>query len=210
MKGCTVIALMYSGARKTPTDMILLKPDKLQKCTHARHARRRHMKTLTDHEYLTACEVDHVDKEFLYQTPDANARHAQITAPNRHIRTLLQAARSGREIISSMKTSHRMRYIADPVHLTCPSTGNMLVSCAGSKRSTRPVSTCDRTTMGAARPPCAGGPYRTARCQAADGHDHALTDGQRKRAARTLTGAMVPRRPLSLDWRVTVAKTWRR
>ena len=47
--------------------------------------------------------------------------------------------------------------------------------------------------MGAARPPCAGGPYRTARSQAADGHDHALTDGQRKRAARTLTGGMVLR-----------------
>ena len=72
MKGCTVIALMYSGARKTPTDMILLKPDKLQKCTHARHARRRHMKTLTHHEYLTACEVDHVYNEFLYHTPDAH------------------------------------------------------------------------------------------------------------------------------------------
>ena len=50
--------------------------------------------------------------------------------------------------------------------------------------------------MGAARPPCAGGPYRTARSQAADGHDHASTDGQRERAARTLTGAMVQRRAL--------------
>ena len=91
-----------------------------------------------------------------------------------------------------MKTGQRTQFLAAHVALEYLRTGNMLLSCADSIRSTRPVSTCDRRTMGAARPPCAGGPYRTARCQAADGHDHALTDGQRKRAARTLTGAMVP------------------
>ena len=33
MKGCTVLALSYSRARKTTTDMIPLKPDKHRICT---------------------------------------------------------------------------------------------------------------------------------------------------------------------------------
>ena len=63
---------MYSRARKTLTDMISLKPDKVQNMHHARHVRRRHMKTRTDHAYLTSCEADHAYKEFLYQTQDAH------------------------------------------------------------------------------------------------------------------------------------------
>ena len=71
MKGCTVVSLMYSRARKTLTDMISLKPDKVQNMHHARHVRRRHMKTITDHEYLITCEADHAYTEFYYRTQDA-------------------------------------------------------------------------------------------------------------------------------------------
>ena len=71
MKGCTVIALMSSRARKTLTDMIHLKPDKVQNMHHARHVRRRHMKTHTDHAYLITCEADHAYTEFYYRTQDA-------------------------------------------------------------------------------------------------------------------------------------------
>ena len=70
---------MYSRARKTLTDMISLKPDKVQNMHHARHVRRRHMKTRTDHAYLTSCEADHAYKEFIYQTQDA---HKACTADN--------------------------------------------------------------------------------------------------------------------------------
>ena len=62
---------MYSRARKTLTDMISLKPDKVQKMPHARHVGRRHMKTHTDHAYLITCEADHAYTEFYYRTQDA-------------------------------------------------------------------------------------------------------------------------------------------